>query len=134
MAWVMDSCEIEVIKDSEQGFYQVQDLCINEVNDVVFYGRIRDGNDNGLEGALLKIFAVKNDGMEVPLNHFYSGKNGYYLVNISRPDFAVTKYVIRTSKSSIPSSSNQYQGRFQKVSARVSLPLEVNNPIEMIGE
>ncbi|MFZ5647355.1 MAG: hypothetical protein ACOY30_07005 [Bacillota bacterium] len=134
MAWVMDSCEIEITRDSEQGFYQVEDLCINEVNDVVFYGRIKDGSDNGLEGALLKIFAVKNDGMEVPLNHFYSGKNGYYLVNIPRPDFAVAKYIIRTSKSSIPTPGSQVQSRFQKVSARVSLPLEVNNPVEMIGE
>lgn len=132
MAWVMDSCEIEAGRDLEKGFYQVQDLCISEVNDVVFYGRIKDGNDTGLEGALLKIFAVKNDGLEIPLSHFYSGKNGYYLVNIPRPDFTVVKYIIRTSKSSIPSPGGQ--GRFQKVSARVSLPLEVNNPVEMIGE
>ncbi|MFZ5652186.1 MAG: hypothetical protein ACOY4I_15240 [Bacillota bacterium] len=132
MAWVMDSCEIEAGGDLEQGFYQVQDLCVSEVNDVVFYGRIKDGNDTGLEGALLKIFAVKNDGIEIPLSHFYSGKNGYYLVNIPRPDFTVAKYIIRTSKSSIPSPVGQ--GRFQKVSARVSLPLEVNNPVEMIGE
>jgi len=139
MAWIMDSCEIEINKEAGageagQGFYQVDDLYVKEVNDVVFYGRIKDGQDNGMEGALLKIFALKNDGMEVPLNHFYSGKNGYYLVNVPRPDFTVTKYIIRTSKSSLPTPGSQVQPRFQKISARLSLPLEVNNSIEMIGE
>lgn len=140
MAWIMESCEIEIKRDTaegeqpNQGFYHVNDLCLKEVNDIVFYGRIKDGNDNGMEGALLKIFALKNDGIEVPLNHFYSGKNGYYLVSIPRPEFTVTKYIIRTSKSNLPSPGSQGQGRFQKISGKLSLPLEVNSSVEMSGE
>jgi len=67
MAWIMDSCDIEINRNGEeeqsgQSIYQVRDLCVKEVNDVVFYGRIKDSNDKGLEGALLKIFALKGDG------------------------------------------------------------------------
>lgn len=139
MAWIMDSCDIEINREGEedqsgQSIYQVRDLCMKEVNDVVFYGRIKDSNDKGLEGALLKIFALKGDGGEVPLNHFYSGKDGYYLVNIPRPDFTVTKYIIRTSKSSMPPQGNSAHNRFQKLSAKLPLPLEVDNAIEMSGE
>jgi len=140
MAWIMDSCEIEIDRaESEeeqngQGFYKVRDLCVKEVNDVVFYGRIKDSSDKGLEGALLKIFALKKDGDEIPLNHFYSGKDGYYLVNVPRPEFTVSKYIIRTSKSSIPSQGSLLHSRFQKLSAKLPLPLEVDNAIEMIGE
>lgn len=139
MGWVMDSCEIEINRDTEveqpgQDFYQVKDLYVKEINDVVFYGRIKDSNDKGLEGALLKIFALKGDGEEVPLNHFYSGKGGYYLVNLPRPDFTVAKYIIRTSKSSLPPQVNSAHTRFQKLSAKLPLPLEVNNPIEMSSE
>jgi len=133
MTWVMDSCEIE-INDGEQSgksFYQVEDLYVKEINDVVFYGKIKDSNNKGLEGALLKIFALKNDGEEIPLNHFYSGKDGYYLVSIPRPDFSVSKYIIRTSKSSLPSQNSSMQMRYQKLTARVPLPLEVDNTIEM---
>lgn len=137
MAWIMDSCELEANRETNgfnQDFYHVDDLCIKEVNDVVFYGRIKDGKDNGLEGALLKIFALKNDGLEVPLSHFYSGKNGYYLVNIPRPDFSVIKYIIRTSKSSLPAAGNQGKSRFQKISARLSIPMEDNDSVEMSSE
>ncbi|MFZ5595890.1 MAG: hypothetical protein ACOY31_02610 [Bacillota bacterium] len=140
MAWIMDSCELEIDgavnreEEDGQNFFHVRDLCLKEVNDVVFYGRIKDGNDNGLEGALLKIFAVRKDGSEVPLNHFYSGKNGYYLVNIPKPEFSVAKYIIRTSKSSLPPVGNQSQAWRQRVSGRVQLPMEVDNIIEMTGE
>lgn len=107
MAWTLDSCEVEINRegsgqDSQDSYYHVEDLFIREVDDLVFYGRVKDCADNGLEGALLKVFARRADGREIALTHTYSGKNGYYLVNVPRPEFAVSKYVIRSSMSSSP--------------------------------
>lgn len=107
MAWTLDSCEVEIKLDgavdgAQNGYYHVEDLFIREVSDLVFYGRIRDCDDSGLVGALLKVFALRPDGREVALVHTYSGKNGYYLVNVPKPDFAVSRYIIRSSMSVNP--------------------------------
>jgi len=137
MAWIMDSCEIEMNNEpNESGqvngeFYQVRDLCIREVDDMVFFGRIKDADGNGLEGALLKIFAIKSDETEVPLNHFYSGANGCYLVSVARPDYPVVKYVIRTSMSYLPGTDQGGKGRFQKIAPRTGVSLANNTLLDM---
>lgn len=107
MAWTLDSYEIEADREvsgekSRESYYQVEDLFIKEVNDLVFYGRVKDCDDSGLEGALLKVFARRPDGKELALTHTYSGKMGCYLINVPRPNFAVSKYIIRSSMSSNP--------------------------------
>ena len=106
MAWTLDSFEIEIKNDprneSKTIYYQVEDLFIKEVDDLVFFGRVKDCDNKGLEGALLKVFACRTDGGEAALNHTYAGKNGYYLINVPKPDFAVSRYVVRSSRSSNP--------------------------------
>lgn len=101
MAWTLDSCEVEINRDLGT-FCRVEDLFIREVNDLVFYGRVKDCDDTGLEGALLNVFARRPDGREVPVAQTYSGSNGYYLVNVPKPEFAVSRYIIRSSMSSSP--------------------------------
>lgn len=136
MAWIMDSCEIEINSETNEsaqangGFYQVKDLCIREVNDMVFYGRIKDANGKGLEGALLKIFAVRSDETEVPLNHFYSGEDGCYLVSVARPDYPVVKYIIRSSMSGLPTAEQGGKVWLQKISARTAVSTD-NTSLDM---
>lgn len=107
MAWTLDSYEIEIKSDprspeSRNAFYHVEDLFIREVDDLVFFGRVKDSENKGLEGALLKVFACRTDGSEMALSHTYSGKNGYYLVNIPKPNYPVVRYIVRSSRSSNP--------------------------------
>ena len=112
MAWTFDVCEVEINGEEPKGerqdcYYHVQDLFIKEVNDPVFCGRVRDCDGNGLEGALLKIYARRPDGRETALAHAYSGQDGYYLVNVPRPDFEVARYIVRSGMSSSPPRSCQ---------------------------
>jgi len=107
MAWATEHSEIQAGREEIWGKYSVeggyrQDIVVDgSGEDPVFFGKIVDGQNEGVSGVILFICACTEDGSEIPLAYTYSGEDGNYLLSVKKPDAAVARYIVRAGSSTV---------------------------------
>lgn len=107
MAWATEHSEIQAGREEIWGKYSIeggyrQDIVVDGLgDDPVFFGKIVDGQNEGVTGVILFISACMEDGSEIPLAYTYSGEGGNYLLSVKKPDAAVARYIVRAGSSTV---------------------------------
>jgi len=76
--------ELPLEDEGESGRAQpiAKNVIVDNGDELVFYGVVRDENSEVLEGAAVILFACYSDGQEKPLGYAMTGSNGEYVINI----------------------------------------------------
>ena len=60
-----------------------KDIGVRKIDDVILHGQIYKNGKNGfVEGAIVEAFCTDEEGKFEYINHTYSNKDGYYMLNI----------------------------------------------------
>jgi len=76
----------------------------NKKGELLFQGVVRDDHDNVLTGAVVKLFACYQGGIEKPIADTCTDSEGVYLINIPAPvDYdELDGFKVRAGKCSLP--------------------------------
>lgn len=97
MAWVSGTIEFE--KPSENEYLIEGDIMLTKVDAMALHGVVMDNEGKKpVSGALIMVYARKNDGKEEPLCHTFSSNDGYYLLNLDKNKMVdATAIIVRAS-------------------------------------
>ena len=78
-----------------------KDIGVRKIDDVIIHGQIYKNGKNGfVEGAIVEVYYIDEEGATEYIGHTYSNKDGYYMLNIP-PKFEGKVITIMVSKGSI---------------------------------
>jgi len=81
-----------------------------EKSELLFYGTVKDDDNNLIEGATVMVLACYGDGTESPFGYTFTDGEGTYIVNIPRPDdyTGLEGFKVLAGKGSLPQEGNDY--------------------------
>jgi len=97
--------EIDARREEVWGKYSIEgayrkDISIEENEDeIVVFGKVVNGTNEGVPGIIMGLCACGEDGTEFPVALTYTGKDGNFIFSVQKPEVRVKRYIVRTGCS-----------------------------------